>query len=61
VRHHRHQRRCTWCYQAPFVSLLPCGEGEEWFYKDKAAMKTWSKCSAVFLAKFFPVGKTNAL
>ena len=24
-------------------------------------MNTWEKCSAAFLAKFFPLGKTNAL
>jgi hypothetical protein len=37
------------------------GKAKQWFYKDKAAVDTWSKCFAAFLAKFFPVGKTNAL
>jgi hypothetical protein len=37
------------------------GKVKQWFYKDKAAVDTWSKCSTAFLAKFFPVGKTNAL
>jgi hypothetical protein len=37
------------------------GKGKWWFYKDKAAVDTWSKCSTAFLAKFFPVGRTNAL
>jgi hypothetical protein len=34
---------------------------KQWFYKDKEAVSTWDKCSAAFLAKFFPLGKTNAL
>jgi hypothetical protein len=33
------------------------GKVKQWFYKDKEAINTWSKCSATFLAKFFPVGK----
>ena len=37
------------------------GKAKQWFYKDKAAVDTWGKCSKAFLAKFFPVGKTNAL
>jgi hypothetical protein len=37
------------------------GKVKQWFYKDKEVVNTWSKCSATFLAKFFPVGKTNAL
>jgi hypothetical protein len=37
------------------------GKVKQWFYKDKAPIDTWSKCSTAFLAKFFPVGKTNAL
>jgi hypothetical protein len=36
-------------------------KAKQWFYKDKAFVDTWSKCSAAFLAKFFPMGKTNAL
>ena len=42
----------------PF-SLL--GKAKQWFYKDKEAVKTRDKCSMAFLAKFFPMGKTNAL
>ena len=37
------------------------GKAKQWFYKDKEAVSTWSKCSTAFLAKFFPMGKTNAL
>jgi hypothetical protein len=46
------------------LCLLPfslVGKAKQWFYKDKEAVNTWSKCSAVFLTKYFPVGKTNAL
>jgi hypothetical protein len=42
----------------PF-SLL--GKVKQWFYKEKEAIKSWDKCFVVFLAKFFPMGKTNAL
>jgi hypothetical protein len=35
------------------------GKVKQWFYKGKEAMNTWSKCSAAFLMKFFPMGKTN--
>ena len=41
----------------PF-SLL--GKAKQWFYKEKD-INTWDKCSNAFLAKFFPLGKTNAL
>ena len=41
----------------PF-SLL--GKAKQWFYKEKD-IDTWAKCSKVFLAKFFLLGKTNAL
>ena len=34
---------------------------KQWFYKDKKAIHTWDKCSVVFLVKFFPMGKANAL
>ena len=37
------------------------GKAKQWSYKDKEAIKTWDKCSTVFLAKFFLMGKTNAL
>ena len=42
----------------PF-SLL--GKAKQWFYQNKEAISTWDKCSTMFLAKFFPLGKTNAL
>jgi hypothetical protein len=42
----------------PF-SLL--GKVKQWFYKDKEAVSSWDKCSAAFLAKFFPLAKTNTL
>jgi len=37
------------------------GKAKQWFYKDKEAISTWNKCSTVFLVKFFPMGKTNAM
>ena len=42
----------------PF-SLL--GKAKQWFYQNKKAVSTWDKCSAAFLTKFFPLGKTNTL
>ena len=42
----------------PF-SLL--GKTKQLFYQNKEAISTWDKCSTAFLAKFFPLGKTNAL
>ena len=42
----------------PF-SLL--GKAKTWFYSNKEAFTTWKGCSNVFLAKYFPVGKTNTL
>ena len=42
----------------PF-SLL--GRAKQWFYKEREAINTWNKCSMAFLAKFFLMGKTNAL
>ena len=32
------------------------GKAKQWFYNDKEAVNTWTKCSTVF-----PMGKTNAL
>ena len=40
-------------------SLL--GKMKHWFYQNKEAVSMWDKCSTAFLAKFFPLGKTNAL
>ena len=42
----------------PF-SLL--GKAKQWFYANKDRSNTWDNCFTVFLAKFFPTGKTNAL
>ena len=42
----------------PF-SLL--GRAKQWFYANKDHNTTWELCSTAFLAKFFPVGKINAL
>ena len=42
----------------PF-SLL--GKAKQWFYQNKKAISTWDKCSMALLAKFFSLGKTNAL
>ena len=36
-------------------------KAKQWVYTKKEAIKTWDKCSAVFLVKFFPMGKTNVL
>ena len=37
------------------------GKAKQWFYANKDDINTWAKCSKAFLAKFFPIGKTNAL
>ena len=42
----------------PF-SLL--GRAKQWFYATKEKNTTWALCSMNFLAKFFLMGKTNAL
>ena len=42
----------------PF-SLL--GKAKQWFYTNKDRNTTWDNYSTVFLAKFFPTSKTNAL
>jgi hypothetical protein len=42
----------------PF-SLL--GKAKQWFYVNCEEINTWANCSAAFLAKFFPLGKTNVL
>ena len=42
----------------PFFLL---GKVKQWFYQNKEAVSTWDKCSVAFLAKFFLLGKTNAL
>ena len=42
----------------PF-SLL--GKEKQWFHANKDRNTTWDNCSTAFLAKFFPIGKTNAL
>ncbi|RLN40156.1 hypothetical protein C2845_PM01G48370 [Panicum miliaceum] len=42
-----------------FRSLL--GKAKQWFYTNKSVVTTWDECAKAFLAKFFPLGKTNAL
>ena len=37
------------------------GRAKQWFYNNKDNINTWPKCSKAVLAKFFPIGKTNAL
>jgi len=37
------------------------GKAKQWFYQNKEAVDTWKKCSATFLAKFFPMSRTSAL
>jgi hypothetical protein len=37
------------------------GNTKQWFYANKEAVSTWEKCAKAFLAKFFPLGKTNAI
>jgi len=34
---------------------------KQWFYATKEKNTTWALCSTKFLAKFFSMGKTNAL
>ena len=46
------------------LRLLPFSlleKAKTWFYSNKEAFTTWEACSNAFLAKYFPVGKTNAL
>jgi uncharacterized coiled-coil protein SlyX len=46
------------------LSLFPFSllkKANQWFYAKRDAINTWDKYSKAFLAKFFPVGKTNAL
>ena len=46
------------------LQLLPFSllrKAKTWFYSNKEAFNTWEACSNAFLAKYFPVGKTNAL
>ena len=37
------------------------GKAKAWLYANQDEFTTWKKCSEAFLAKFFPLGKTNAL
>ena len=47
------------CLQLFPFSLLR--KAKMWFYSNKEAFTTWKACSNAFLAKYFPVGKTNGL
>jgi hypothetical protein len=40
-------------------SLL--GKVKQWFYANKDRSTIWDNYATVFLAKFFSIGKTNAL
>jgi len=37
------------------------GRAKQWFYATKEKNTTWAPCSTNFLAKLFPIVKTNAL
>ncbi|KAJ1255266.1 hypothetical protein BS78_K270700 [Paspalum vaginatum] len=37
------------------------GKAKQWFYLNRASLTSWNACSDAFLAKYFPLGKTNAL
>jgi hypothetical protein len=45
----------------PLFPFSLSGKAKQWFYKENEAIKSWDTCSTAFLAKFFPMGKTNAL
>ena len=47
------------CLQLFPFSLL--GKAKTWFYTSKEAFTIWDARSNAFSAKYFPVGKTNAL
>ena len=53
--------------QTPFPTpsvLFPLpltGREKQWFYTNKSSVDTWNNCVKTFLAKFFTMGKTNAL
>jgi len=50
--------------EAILLRLFPfsvLGRVKQWFYATKEKNNTWALCSTNFLAKFFPMGKTNAL
>jgi len=47
------------CLQLFPFSLLR--KAKMWFYSNKEAFTTWKAYSNAFLAKYFPVGKTNGL
>ena len=34
-------------------------KAKQWFYENKEDVDTWEKCSAAFLAKFFPMRRTG--
>jgi hypothetical protein len=36
-------------------------KAKQWFYANREVVSIWEKCFNAFLAKFFPLGKTNAL
>jgi hypothetical protein len=34
-------------------------KAKQWFYANRSAVGTWDNCTKIFLANFFPIGKTN--
>ena len=48
-------------YYLTFFPFSLLGKAKQWFYANKDGNTTWDNCSTAFLAKFFPMGKTNAL
>jgi hypothetical protein len=48
-------------YAFSFFHFSLLGKMKQWFYSNKEAVSTWEKSSNAFPAKFFPLGKTNAL
>ena len=47
------------CLRLFLFSLL--GRAKQWFYANTSAVNTWDTCIKAFLAKFFLIGKINAL
>ena len=45
----------------PRDAILLLGRAKQWFYATKEKNTMWALCSTNFLAKFFPMVKTNTL
>ena len=48
-------------YYSAFFPFSLLGRAKQWFYANIEKNATWNICATTFLAKFFPIGKTNAL